>query len=323
MTSNPSFNAKTTASQAAEAFKDRIKGKYFLITGSNTGLGKETARVLAKEGGIVTILSRSVSKGEEAKEDILKEHPQAAINVLQLDLGSLKSVKACAEAYIATGQPLHVLINNAGIMANPYTKTSDGFESQFGTNHLGHFYLTELLLPLLDASGSAQEKSRVVNLSSIANILLAPPEGILFDDLDGTKHYNEWTRYGQSKLANILFTVDFQKKMVEENRNVGFVTLHPGNINTNLTQYIDFFTGLNFIYSSRKSILPKMLSSKTVPEGAATTVVCALDPKIEFGKYYFDCQVSNMLHERAMDEVLAAKLTTVSRQLIESAISKK
>ena len=287
MTSNPSFNYKTKAEEVSSTFKDRIKGKHFVITGGNIGLGKETARVLAKEGGIVTICCRTLSKGEEAKSDILREFPEAQVSVMLLDLASLKAIKAFAEAYTSTGKPLNVLINNAGIMACPKSKTADGFESQFGTNHLGHFYLTSLLVPLLHSSGSTTEPSRVVNLSSAANILWTSPQGISFDDLDAEKSYNQWERYGQSKLANILFSAELNKLMKSEGKNVVSVSLHPGVISsTNLNSNISLFGLFNMFWSTNRSAWGKMSdmkSMKSIPEGTATTIVCALDPKIEFG----------------------------------------
>ena len=320
MSSNANFNSTTTAEEVATAFKNKVAGKYFIITGANIGLGKESARVLAKEGGIITICSRTPSKGEEAKSDILKEFPSANITVLKLDLGSLKSIKAFADEYSNSKKPLNVLINNAGIMACPLTLTEDGFESQFGVNHVGHFYLTKLLLPLLEKSGTVKEPSRVVNLSSIAHIMLAPSEGILFDDLDGSKKYNSWTRYGNSKLANVLFTVDMQKRF-NKGGKIAFVTLHPGNIlSTNLSQFMGISSSLEMVCALNWREAGLMVDQKNIPQGAATTIVCALDPKIEFAKYYTDCQVSTRTHKHAFDEEMAEKLTKVTEELISAKI---
>ena len=126
-------------------------------------------------------------------------------------------------------------------MAGPYEKTSDGFESQFGVNHLGHFLLTNMLLPVLIKSGSKAHPSRVVNLSSMAALLFAPEKGILFDDLDGSKNYQKWERYGQSKIANILFTNELNKRMKENGHDVVSISVHPGNIlDTNLQRSLVF-----------------------------------------------------------------------------------
>ncbi|KAJ3252298.1 hypothetical protein HK103_001643 [Boothiomyces macroporosus] len=320
MSSNPTFNNKTTAEEVATVFKHRIKGKHVVITGANIGLGKETARVLAKEGAIITICCRTVSKGEEAKADILKETADANITVVPLDLSNLKSVKKCAEDYISTGKPIDILINNAGVMACPLTKTADGFETQFGTNHLGHFYFTELLLPVLEKSGTKDEPSRVVNLASLAAVLFAPKAGILFDDINGEKHYNSWERYGQSKLANILYTVELNDRMKKEGKHVIAVSLHPGNIAaTNLTQHIGVKSAFEMVWQINKSLIPKIMASKNIPQGTATSIVCAFDPKIEPGKYYYDCQLGTLYHPLSYDEELALKLTKFSHELIEKA----
>ncbi|KAJ3322560.1 hypothetical protein HDV06_002937 [Boothiomyces sp. JEL0866] len=320
MSSNPTFNDKTTAEEVATVFKHRIKGKHVVITGANIGLGKETARVLAKEGAIITICCRTVSKGEDAKADILKQVSDANITVVPLDLSSLKSVKKCAEDYISTGKPIDILINNAGIMACPLNKTADGFEAQFGTNHLGHFYFTELLLPVLEKSGTKDEPSRVVNLASLAAVLFAPKSGILFDDISGEKCYNSWERYGQSKLANILYTVELNNRMKKEGKHVVAVSLHPGNIAaTNLTQHIGIKSVFELAWQINKPLIPKILASKNIPQGTATTIVCAFDPKIEPGKYYYDCQVGTLYHDMAYNEELALKLTEFSHELIDKA----
>ncbi|KAJ3275231.1 hypothetical protein HDV01_000957 [Terramyces sp. JEL0728] len=321
MSSNPTFNNKTTAEQVAAVFPHRIKGKHVVITGANIGLGKETARVLAKHGAIITICCRTVSKGEQAKADIVKENADANITVVPLDLSSLKSVKKCAEDYIGTGNPIDILINNAGIMACPLTKTADGFETQFGTNHLGHFYFTELLLPVLERSGTKDEPARVVNLASLAAVLFAPKTGILFDDISGEKCYNSWERYGQSKLSNILYTVELNNRMKAEGKHIVAVSLHPGNItSTNLTQHIGVKSAMEMVWQLNKSLFPKILESKNIPQGTATTIVCAFDPKIEAGKYYYDCQVGTLYHHLAYDEDLALKLTEFSRELIDKAL---
>ena len=320
MSTHPEYNNTTNAEQVADAFKDEIEGRYFLITGANTGLGKETVRVLAKHGGIVTIACRSVKKGQEAKEDILKQFPNANITVREIDVSSLKSVKKFAEEYIATGLPIHVLLNNAGIMACPLSYTVDGIETQFGTNHLGHFYLTQLLTPVLAASASKEKPARIVFLSSLGHIIWAPYEGILFDDLDAKKNYNQWTRYGQSKLCNLMSAAHFDK--VLQDQNIRSISLHPGIIGeTELMRHVDFFGILSMMTATRVSHWLQVIKSKTIPQGTSTTLVCALDPKVEFGKYYFDCQLSNDVHELAFDAAIIEKLVKVSDELIAKAIA--
>ena len=324
MSTYAAFGFSTDAADVAAAFKDRVKDRHFVVTGANCGLGLECSRVLAKEGGIVYSLCRDMQKAEDAKKSILKELPEAKLTIVQCDLGSLKSIEECAKKLIDSGNPIHVLINNAGIMACPYGLTTDGFEKQFGTNHIGHFYLTKLLMPILEKSGTTTDPARVVNLSSCAHALFGPPQGILFSDLDAKKHYNTWTRYGMSKLANLLFTVDMQKQ--NDGKTVAFVALHPGVITTNLERDIGcsaYFAICGGYRSGNKAGLKSLSKRKTIPQGSATTILCALDPKIEFGKYYSDCQLSDEVHDRAFDEDLAAELTRVTDKLIETAIKSR
>ena len=315
MSSNPKFGENTTADEVVQAFAERVKDRHFAITGGNSGLGKESARVLAKAGGVVYILCRDLAKGEAAKKDILKETPEAQISVWKIDLMSLQSIKEFSDEFIKTGNPLHVLLNNAGIMACPYAKTKDGFESQFGTNHIGHFYVTKLLLPVLEKTGTEEDPARVVALSSLANDW-APDEGIRFDDLNSEKKYNPWITYGMSKLANLLFAFDMHNR--KQTKTVDFVSLHPGVISTNLTRDVGCSAALSFCGARRSTSNVKMglFDRKSIPEGTATSMVCALDPKIEFGMYYADCQLSQQHHELAFDKDLAEKLTEVTEKVI-------
>jgi len=323
MSTHPEFDCETTAEEVVTAFPERVKDKHFVITGANSGLGLESARVLAKAGGIVVMLCRDTLKGEQAKKDIIKKVPDANLTVMECDLTSLASISAFAAAYIQTGKPIHVLLNNAGVMACPYSLTKDGFETQFGTNHVGHYHLTHLLIQVLEKTSTPDYPSRVVNLSSVAHACWAPVEGILFDDLDGKKHYNEWTNYGMSKLANVLFTVHMQKKMA--GKNIGFVSLHPGVIRTNLMRDVGVcgLFGMCGAYNKHpKFTMRTAFASKTIPQGTATSIVCSLDPKIELGKYYSDCQVSDWLHPLAYDEATAERLDTVTAELIANASQK-
>jgi len=188
-----------------------IAGKKVLITGGTGGLGYESARALAGAGATVVITSRTGEMGQKAIEklkDELKDKKDKPINVSFeiLDLGDLVSVKECAGRLLKKGEPIHILMNNAGVMACPHTKTKQGLEFQFGVNHVGHHLLTKLLLPLLTKAGTAQCKSRVINLSSMGAYLYAPPDAVFWDDISGDKSYNKWQRYGQSKLCNVLFS---------------------------------------------------------------------------------------------------------------------
>jgi len=317
------FNASTKAECVVEKYRSVCEGKYVIVTGGNSGIGLETVKVLSAAGAKVVLCSRSVKNGNEAIADFKTQHPTADITVMQLDLGSFKSVNDFTTAYKAMKRPLHLLINNAGIMACPKALTEDGFESQFGVNHLGHFLLTKQLLPLLISSGTQQQPSRVVNLSSLANYLFPKPSGISLDDPTAEKHYQKWERYGESKLANILFTVELNNKMKSEGHPVISVSVHPGMImSTNLLKDDSIGHMLNLLYTAGFSKVLAFVTaserSKTISEGASTTVVAALSPSIIAGEHYQDCQVSRYLHPIAHDAQYAKRLWVVSEELLAS-----
>jgi NAD(P)-dependent dehydrogenase (short-subunit alcohol dehydrogenase family) len=315
-----SFNKHSTAEMVAEHFSDRAKNRYMIVTGANIGLGLESVRVLAAQGAHVVLCSRNEQKGREAMKAIIDQHPDTVnrITIMQLDLGDLDSVRSFAEKYKASGKPLHVLINNAGIMALPKREfTKQGIEAQFGVNHIGHFYLTMLLLPVLRASSSPSEPARVVSLSSIGHYLFSPADGIFFDDINGDKRYHQWERYGQSKFANVSFAYELNKR---EKGKVIAVSLHPGAIlSTNLGQHSMNFSGiLSLICQSRSWWHLVSNQNKTIPQGSATTVLCALDPNIKPGGFYADCAFEGSVkHPKIYNDEVAIKLWDVSERLIE------
>ncbi len=204
-----------------------LTGRRALVTGANSGLGYETALALAGCGAQVTLAVRDTAKGEQAAAGIRKAHPTAAIEVSALDLASLASIREFAAAW-SSDHPdgLDLLINNAGVMALPQRVTADGFEMQFGTNHLGHFALTGLLLPAL----VARHRSRVVTVSSFAHRM----GRLNLDDLMGKHRYRAWGAYGQSKLANLLFTGELQRRLDQAHLSVKAMAAHPGYAHTNL-----------------------------------------------------------------------------------------
>ena len=179
------YSKNTTSDDIMRDFGQHATGKHVIVTGANCGLGFETAISLARYGAIVTIACRSKTTGEAAISKIKAEIPSADVSLLLLDLGNFASIRAFVASYKATGKPLNLLINNAGVMACPKSFTSNGLETQFGVNHVGHFLLTTELLDVLKRSGTADAPSRVVNLSSIAQWFFAPPCAIRFDDLQG------------------------------------------------------------------------------------------------------------------------------------------
>ena len=242
---------------------------------------------------------------------------------MEIDLVSLQSVTAFANAIKSMGKPIHILINNAAVMACPHQLTKDGFEMQMGTNHFGPFYLTRLLLPLLSESGTKESPSRVINLTSCGNILFPPPDGIDFEDIDGTKHYNPWVRYGETKLAAILFSRELNKRAPS---NVIAIAVHPGTIRaTNLGQYMDFANFMNCMYLIWKNGRLGLVNSeidKTIPQGAATTVLAALDPEIQPNEYYADCNICKNIHPSAANPEQQIKLWDISESLVDQALLK-
>jgi NAD(P)-dependent dehydrogenase (short-subunit alcohol dehydrogenase family) len=203
-----------------------LAGKTVLITGANSGLGLESAKALAGHGAHVIMACRNPQKAESSALDIRASYPKARLELVPLDLSNLSSVRALARDVREKHARLDVLLNNAGIMAVPYAKTADGFELQFGTNHLGHFALTGLLFDLLAKTPGA----RVVNVSSQAHTM----GKMRFDDLSWETGYKKWSAYGMSKLANLLFTYELARRSQAKGVNVLSVAAHPGYAATNL-----------------------------------------------------------------------------------------
>lgn len=235
--------ALSTASDIIKEFGSRARDLNIVITGANSGIGFESARVLANHGAKVVLACRSKKYGDEAIlsiKNIKKENKDANVSFIQLDLGSKASILAFSKQFKESKRPLNVLLNNAGIMACPLTRTSDGFESQFGVNHLGHFYLTYLLWDNLVQSCTMENPSRVINVSSNGGYLFPyhdKDRAIDFADLQPAKNYNIWRRYGESKLANALFASELQRRSTAKGLPVISMSLHPGVIKTNLTRY--------------------------------------------------------------------------------------
>jgi NAD(P)-dependent dehydrogenase (short-subunit alcohol dehydrogenase family) len=202
-------------------------GRTAVGTGANSGLGLVTARELARAGARVVMACRNLDKGHAAVDAIRAAVPQAQLQLDELDLASLASVRSFVDRYNATHDGLDLLINNAGVMAAPRRLTEDGFELHLGTNHLGHFALTNLLLPLMEG----REDARVVTLSSNAHKTV---RGIAFDNLNGERRYFRWNAYGQSKLANLLFALELDRRLRAQGSTVKSLAAHPGYSATNL-----------------------------------------------------------------------------------------
>lgn len=197
-----------------------LTGKIVVVTGANSGLGFESAKNLTGKGATVVMAVRNLDKGETAMADLLKDHPDASLDLMKLDVGNLSSVREFAAAFKAKYNRLDILLNNAGVMAIPRQETADGFEMQLGVNHLGHFALSGLLLDVIVKTRQA----RIHNVSSSANY----SGTINFDDLMGKQNYRRWGAYGQSKLANIFFTFELQKRLSASGFDTIANTSHPG-----------------------------------------------------------------------------------------------
>ncbi|XP_051872185.1 retinol dehydrogenase 12-like [Pristis pectinata] len=278
----------------------RLDGKTVIITGANTGIGKETARDLAKRGAQIILACRDTEKGDAAAKEIIEESGNSNIVVKKLNLANTKSVREFAEQINNEQQQVNILINNAGVMMCPYLKTEDGFELQFGVNHLGHFLLTYLLIDLIKRSSPA----RIINVSSAAHKM----GKIQFDDLNSEKNYSPMKAYAQSKLANILFTRELARKL--EGTSVSVFALHPGVVRTELARHLNPITrfGLSLLRPFTKS----------PASGAETTNYCAVAPGLEkeTGQYFSDCDRA-ACSSAACDDETAKKLWEVSCQMLE------
>lgn len=312
---------------------DKLHGKTIVITGANTGLGFETARAMVANGADVVLCSRGAENGAKAVQTIKDQYPNAKITTEVLDLGSHASIRSFANAYTESSRPINVLINNAGVMACPRTETSDGLEQQLGVNHVGHFLLTTSLLPILEKSGTEKEPARVINVSSMGNGLFAPPEGVNLDDFNAEKSYDQWVRYGESKLANILFTLELNNRMKEARKPVISIAIHPGAIlGTELARYMDFGTQMNMLgqilFDGQKRSTVLSTYYKSIPQGAATQTFASIYPNIDPSVYYVDCgehwkSPEGILHPRAKDEDLARKLWTKTEEVIAAIAAKQ
>lgn len=218
-------NIYMTSNWTAENIPDQT-GKTVIVTGANSGIGYEMTRALARKGATLILACRNMDKGRAAVQRIAREYPKAKAELMQLDLSDLASVHRFADEFTRRYRRLDILINNAGIMATPFGKTADGFELQFGTNHLGHFALTGLLLGLIICTPQA----RVVTISSGGHRWAAMD----FDNLNAEKGYNPQRAYGQSKLANLLFAYELQRRFEATNVDTLSAAAHPGWADTNL-----------------------------------------------------------------------------------------
>lgn len=254
-----------------------MSGKVAIVTGGNTGIGKVTCLELVKKHATVYLAARTKERAENALKDIKKEVTDAQIEWLPLDLLSLRQVSEAAGSFVKKEKKLNYLLNNAGIMATPYSETENGYEIQFGTNHMGPFLFTQKLLPMLEATAE-KEDVRIVNVSSTGH-QFAPSGGILFDNIN-MKDYNTWRRYGQSKLANILFA----KELCKRYPKIKSYAVHPGNVTTELTRSLASTYGALFDVAFYAMKMVAMIGPK---DGALATLHClSKEADGQSGAYY-------------------------------------
>jgi NAD(P)-dependent dehydrogenase (short-subunit alcohol dehydrogenase family) len=284
-------------------------GRVAIVTGSNTGVGYEAAAVLAERGAHVVLAVRNLDKGNDAQARITARCPNSVVTVQELDLASLESVRKAAHALRAAHQRIDMLINNAGVMTLEKASTEDGFELQFGTNHLGHFALTGLLLDnMLSVDGS-----RVVTMSSPGHRILAT---IDFDHLRLDSTYNRYAGYGQSKLANLLFTYELARRLTGKGAPTAALAAHPGASDTELLRGLP-----GLIRSPAQFLFSRYAQSPTM--GALPSLRAATDPTAQSGQYYGpDGRGEQRGHPKVIDssamshdEVLQRRLWSVSEEL--------
>ncbi|MGE2733613.1 SDR family NAD(P)-dependent oxidoreductase [Mycolicibacterium vaccae] len=285
-------------------------GRVAIVTGANTGIGYETAAVLADKGAHVVIAVRDLNKGRTAVDRITRATPGAEVSLQELDLSSLDSVRQAATDLKATYPRIDLLINNAGVMYPPKQVTRDGFELQFGTNHLGHFALTGLLLDnLLPVA-----RSRIVTVASIAHRRMAD---IHFDDLQWERSYNRVAAYGQSKLANLMFTYELQRRLAADpDAQTIAVAAHPGLSNTELMRHVPL-TNLPGVMK----LAGLVTNSPAV--GALPTLRAATDPAVQSGQYYGPSGFQEMVgypvlvqsNTKSHDVAVQQRLWAVSEEL--------
>jgi NAD(P)-dependent dehydrogenase (short-subunit alcohol dehydrogenase family) len=284
-------------------------GRVALVTGANSGLGLVAARELAKAGAHVVVACRDTTKGEAAVEGIREAAPGSEPQLEALDLADLSSVSAFAERFREGTDGLDLLINNAGVMAPPRRETADGFELQFGTNHLGHFALAGLLFPLLEG----RDDARVVTVASVAH----RHGRIRFDDLQGERRYSRWAAYGQSKLANLIFAMELDRRLRDAGSTVRSLAAHPGYAATNLQLAVAPW------YERPFMIAGNFLLAQSAEMGALPVLYAATEPGLEGGMYFGPDGIAEGrgypravgMSAAARDEDTARRLWDVSEEL--------
>lgn len=313
------FGAHSTTDEVLAGID--LTGKVAAVTGGSGGLGLETSRALAAHGAHVVLAARDSAKLEAAVSMIRDEHSDASLSTIVLDLANIESCRSAAGQLLDSHDRLDLLINNAGVMCTPFGRTADGFETQLGVNHLGHMAWTMPLIELLTESSQDDAPSRVINLSSAGHRF----GGFDLDDLNfETREYGPWEGYGQSKTANVLFSVELERRFGAA--GVRSVAVHPGGIHTDLGRYMT--AEIRSEMGERiKQSNPGGVEWKSIPQGAATTVWAATTPDLAStgGVYCEDCSVAEIIDEPdspvgvrsyAVDPQKASALWELSEQML-------
>lgn len=298
------FNKTHTAEDVTQGVD--LSGKNIAITGVNSGLGQETMRVLESRGAHIIGMARTLEKAQAAAQA-----NGGNVTPLACELSDFESVKGCADSINSLDIPIDVLICNAGIMALPKLELKNGFEQQFNTNHLGHFILAHNLLDAVKRS----EQGRIVMLSSLAH-KMAPARGIHFDNLDGSRWYNDWKFYGQAKLANLLTAVSLAKEL--EGSSATANAVHPGVIKTNLSRSMKGWQGFLINNPLSSALIKITMGGKTIPQGASTQCYLATAPELAniSGRYFSDNNEERP-SRLAQDKDLAQRLWDFSCEAVK------
>lgn len=303
-----------------------MSGRTAVVTGANSGLGLHAARMLAAKGAHVVMACRNERRGEEAMQTILDESPDASLELEYLDLASLSSIRRFAGRYEGRHSDLHVLLNNAGVMAIPRRETEDGFEYQFGVNHLGHYALTGLLIDVVVETAEGDGDARIVTVSSGMH----RRGGIDFDDLQSEESYDRWAAYGQSKLANLLYAYELQRRLTEAGSDARSLACHPGYAATNLQRRGPEMMGSGLRLTLMKAA-NKFLAQPA--EQGALPLLYAATADVDGGSYVGPDGFMRMRgspevqesSEESRDEETAKRLWRVSKELtgVEYGLRKK
>ncbi|PQP99540.1 short-chain dehydrogenase TIC 32 chloroplastic [Prunus yedoensis var. nudiflora] len=305
------YGSKSTAEQVSQDCCSSVPSHLTaIITGATSGIGAETARVLAKRGVRIVIPARDLGKAAEVKDEIQRESPKAEVIILEIDLSSLASVNRFCSEFLALRLPLNILINNGGVFSQTLEYSEDKIEMTFATNYLGHHFLTEKLLDkMVETAAQTGIRGRIINVSSVIHSWVKR-DGFCFNQLLNPKNYNGTRAYAQSKLANILHVKELARHLKARNARVSVNAVHPGIVKTGIIR-----AHKGFITDSVFFIASKLL--KSTSQGASTTCYVALSPEVEgvSGKYFADCNESDCSN-LANDESEARKLWKQTRQLI-------